>query len=505
MTTRSRTGVSGRGNPRVPTTGAYDAEQIIYVGKHGSDLNDGSSMARAKLTIGAAVTAAQAGTPAADNRYVIYAEDAGIYEEDIELTSWINLWMPSAKLTGQGVAAQAILLHDETGIQLHEVEAPDGQNVIVKSSTSDGWSFVDVDEINVGAGALGVINLGLAGGVLVVHSQEVYVGSGSIGIGDASDNVGHTHVTIEDIYMQGANATAMARIGTGDLVGRVCHIREEGAGVGTGTGLNVLGGEMDLSVQELVADVAYTVAGTAGLRIEVQEISGTQTEAAGSFVEVNGSGQSLTATTPFTSPAPTSGKERVVEVDTVTIGAPSTVNLPATPSLHGTVVVKDSTGGAAANNLTVQGNGNTIDGAATRVLSVDYEVAQFRWDGTEWKVVACCGASGGGGSAESEITAQLTGDEDDYSPTGWDSATHAEVDTDGSDYDITGFVAPTGSGAKRRTLVNSDATQSITLKHEDASSAAANRIITGGTDLVLGPQDIVTLVYSDNVSRWRVY
>ena len=119
----------------------------------------------------------------------------------------------------------------------------------------------------------------------------------------------------------------------------------------------------------------------------------------------------------------------------------------------------------------------------------------------EWSVVGVFSA--GGGVSESEITAQLTANVNNYAPTGWGEATIVLLDTDGSDYDITGFDASVTS--IRKTIVNTDSAQSITLKHEDSNSSATNRIITHGTDFVLGPNDVCQIFYDTTNSRWRVY
>jgi hypothetical protein len=90
---------------------------------------------------------------------------------------------------------------------------------------------------------------------------------------------------------------------------------------------------------------------------------------------------------PTTITAPPTGQELLVKVDTATIGAASTINLPATPNTDSLIDVKDSTGTAAANPITVSGNGNTIDGAASLVINVNYGNVRLWWNGTQWRVV----------------------------------------------------------------------------------------------------------------------
>lgn len=64
--------------------------------------------------------------------------------------------------------------------------------------------------------------------------------------------------------------------------------------------------------------------------------------------------------------------------------AATTVYLPGTPTIWDEVTVKDGTGDAATNNITVNGNGKNIDGAATYVISTDRKGVTFVYDGTEW-------------------------------------------------------------------------------------------------------------------------
>lgn len=79
--------------------------------------------------------------------------------------------------------------------------------------------------------------------------------------------------------------------------------------------------------------------------------------------------------------------DRVILVDTSS--AAVTVNLPAASTATGRIImVKDSGGNAATNNITVDGNASeTIDGSATYVLSSNYLAAAFLCTGTAWLVI----------------------------------------------------------------------------------------------------------------------
>ena len=68
------------------------------------------------------------------------------------------------------------------------------------------------------------------------------------------------------------------------------------------------------------------------------------------------------------------------------LATPITIDLPATPTLGDTYTVKDTTGNAGTNNISVDGNGNNIDGASSFLLSQPYAAATFTFAGGQWSV-----------------------------------------------------------------------------------------------------------------------
>ena len=64
--------------------------------------------------------------------------------------------------------------------------------------------------------------------------------------------------------------------------------------------------------------------------------------------------------------------------------APHTITLPASPSNGEVHIIKDITGTAAANNITVSGNGNNIDGAASKLIATNYGSMRVAFIGTVW-------------------------------------------------------------------------------------------------------------------------
>lgn len=109
-------------------------------------------------------------------------------------------------------------------------------------------------------------------------------------------------------------------------------------------------------------------------------------------IPVGGSGgggftdeQVTTSTATITTPS--TGVSHVVEVETTTIGAASTITLPASPN-QCEIIVKDSAGDAALYNITVSGNGNLIDGQSSVTINVDDDFVVLRYTSSgAWRMV----------------------------------------------------------------------------------------------------------------------
>lgn len=86
----STSGGSGPGGSFPASVNTY------YFDKNGSDTNSGESLADAFLTIGAAITAANAQSPV----WGINCVDNGTYVENLSIPAGINIWAPNATITG---------------------------------------------------------------------------------------------------------------------------------------------------------------------------------------------------------------------------------------------------------------------------------------------------------------------------------------------------------------------------------------------------------------------
>lgn len=96
--------------------------------------------------------------------------------------------------------------------------------------------------------------------------------------------------------------------------------------------------------------------------------------------------------------------------------------------------------------------------------------------------------------------AQLTGNTDNWSPTGLSTASVIRLSTDAA-RDITGIAAQPGGTL---ILLCNIGTQNAVLKH-DVTSTAANRFLCpGSADFTLNANDSVKIWYDPTSSRWRV-
>ena len=64
-----------------------------------------------------------------------------------------------------------------------------------------------------------------------------------------------------------------------------------------------------------------------------------------------------------------------------------TITLPAVPTFGQPVTVVDGDGQAATYNITIDGNGKTISGSATQVISTNYARIAVAYNGTKWLLI----------------------------------------------------------------------------------------------------------------------
>ena len=97
----------------------------------------------------------------------------------------------------------------------------------------------------------------------------------------------------------------------------------------------------------------------------------------------------------------------------------------------------------------------------------------------------------------------LTGDVDDYSPTGFSDAALVRIDPGAADRDITGLLAPSPPVAAVKYIQNISNEKKFSLRNNDAGSLAVNRFLFKA-NLDVEKNEALILIYDPVSLRWRV-
>ena len=99
-----------------------------------------------------------------------------------------------------------------------------------------------------------------------------------------------------------------------------------------------------------------------------------------------------------------------------------------------------------------------------------------------------------------DIAAAITASQNNWDPSGWGTNGGAiRISANGA-YNITGLAG--GADGRVAVLLNEDTTDSVTLVNESGSSTAGNRFLLGA-NIVLAPNQGLTLIYDSTATRWR--
>lgn len=152
---------------RTPAAGSdVEQSQVLYVGKHGSDSNNGKTPGRSFLTFGAAITAA--GTPANEAAAVtIVCLDDGAYTENLTLVSYVNTYAPRARLVG------SLTVADYVTAQFRQIYFNNASGATVSKTAGTNLSVVRADRIESAGGAFAV-QVAYANVLLQVESSDIY-------------------------------------------------------------------------------------------------------------------------------------------------------------------------------------------------------------------------------------------------------------------------------------------------------------------------------------------
>lgn len=250
---------------------------VLYVGKHGNDSNNGRNIDFPFLTFTAALAAISGAT--ATNRYTVVCFDSGLYNEQIAINEYIDVYAPNATLAPASVVGAALTLRFDAAVVFKLITVGNSAVAISRANVVGIPPTVDIGIITIGDNSVGVANLS-TDQALIVHCQQIRLGSNSVAVGDISAAQGHTHINIADIYFLGSNSYGIAMVNTGNIVGRVDHIVNHAVGLTGNTAIYCTAGSMDIAVGIIDTNTVYNIAGGT-VHLITNSISGTETYTSG--------------------------------------------------------------------------------------------------------------------------------------------------------------------------------------------------------------------------------
>lgn len=92
----------------------------------------------------------------------------------------------------------------------------------------------------------------------------------------------------------------------------------------------------------------------------------------------------IAVTNPGAYPYQVLSTDNAIIVNTTTA---RTITAPAAPATGFTFIIKDGTGNAGTNAITIQGNGHNIDGQTSFTIQTNSGFASFLYNGTQWNQI----------------------------------------------------------------------------------------------------------------------
>jgi hypothetical protein len=251
-------------------TSLVEESNILYVGKHGNDSNDGKTIGKAFLTIGAAITAASGETPASDNRFKIEIIDAGNYTENLTIPEWVGVIGLAALINGQHTVA------DNTALWAFRLLSSTG--TCVAKSAGTGNALVRAGRMILTNGSNGTL---VTSGELIFECGVVEVENG---FGFGSTSTGQQQIIADQIDITGTGIGAGVS-GAGSMCVRVNCINDTGSGTGI---LTASGATINAIVNSINCTTAVNEGTGTTLNLICASVTGTETRAgSGKTVKVN--------------------------------------------------------------------------------------------------------------------------------------------------------------------------------------------------------------------------
>lgn len=275
---------------QTPFSGSdVEQQQVLYVGKHGADTNNGKTLGKAFLTIGAAITAAGAPVDGA-SAVTIHVMDGGTYTENLAHVPFVNVHAPNATIKGEHtfggttcLSARRLTNNGDTGHILWKLGGASADRVIVNAQ--------EIVHTGIGLSAAGIG--ALLFGTMFVQAQRIIQAEGDGFLAQClAPDLAVLYLDVDEwdvgTAVVGGNPSALGCNADGARIyGRIGTLLGGPTSAGIDVGQFLTGTAVYLTVGKLsVAGQAYNVRGGNSLRLFVGELSGTEVIADGADVRV---------------------------------------------------------------------------------------------------------------------------------------------------------------------------------------------------------------------------
>ena len=271
-----------------------------------------------------------------------------------------------------------------------------GTGALDQLTSSSGVAVAAAGNINVLQGS-NILTTG-AGSTITVATVQNPTFTGALSAASLTASTGNITATLGNIVASAGSVSAATTVTagtgitatTGNIVASAGNINATLGSISANTTVTAgtsLVGTLGITISAFTAGaivcnnsgVFSAIPGTAG---EVLTSNGVGVAPSFQAAAAAPANVVLTATTPYVA----AGSDYFIGSDCS--GGVTTVQLPDAPATGKIFVVKDYTGNAAANNITVTTVGGVvlIDGAATYPLNTNYEAVQVIFNGTSYSV-----------------------------------------------------------------------------------------------------------------------
>ena len=232
-------------------------EYILYVGKHGSDLNSGFNKDFALLTFTKAIEKAILLSPGPNNRIAIHCVDAGAYIENLTVPSWCGILGAACLIQGNHILTDNSLLHS------FRLTASSG--TIITKVNGSGIATLECERMILSGDTDGVVCLS---GTINYYGQNISIEDG-YGIGNGT--TGEINADVNQIFITGTGCgLGMTSSGTMHFNG---SIKDSGSGYGIFAGGT---SEIGVLIDYCDCNIAYYVEDNATLNGLFANINGTR-------------------------------------------------------------------------------------------------------------------------------------------------------------------------------------------------------------------------------------